>query len=117
MSKTKLKAQVKSRFYYVFWGTATVAVVLGQLYVGTGVRVGFDGWNEGIIYDPLLDPQLYLGAQYGFSNAHYLKAEVDGLRRDVVVGYSYRKKKWDFRTQYSWRYNALDVGLKFYIIK
>jgi len=39
MKKQKLKAQVKSRFYYVFWGTATVAVVLGQLYVGTGYRV------------------------------------------------------------------------------
>jgi len=37
--KTKVKAQVKSRFYYVFWGTATIAVVLGQLYVGTGYRV------------------------------------------------------------------------------
>ena len=37
--KTRVKAQVKSRFYYVFWGTATVAVVLGQLYVGTGYRV------------------------------------------------------------------------------
>jgi len=39
MKNQKLKAQVKSRFYYVFWGTATVAVVLGQLYVGTGYRV------------------------------------------------------------------------------
>ena len=39
MTKTKLRAQVKSRFYYIFWGTATVAVVLGQLYVGTGYRV------------------------------------------------------------------------------
>jgi len=37
--KTKLKAQVKSRWYYIFWGTATVSVVLGQLYVGTGYRV------------------------------------------------------------------------------
>jgi hypothetical protein len=37
--KTRIRAQVKSRFYYVFWGTATVAVVLGQLYVGTGYRV------------------------------------------------------------------------------
>tara|TARA_B100000902_G_scaffold295850_1_gene282751 strand:- start:276 stop:455 length:180 start_codon:yes stop_codon:yes gene_type:complete len=37
--KTKVKSQVKSRFYYFFWGTATVAVVLGQLYVGTGYRV------------------------------------------------------------------------------
>ena len=39
MKKEKLRAQVKSRFYYIFWGTATVAVVLGQLYVGTGYRL------------------------------------------------------------------------------
>jgi|TARA_B100001287_G_C22601456_1_gene490612 hypothetical protein len=37
--KKKVRAQVKSRFYYIFWGTATVSVVLGQLYVGTGYRV------------------------------------------------------------------------------
>ena len=37
--KTKLKAQVKSRFYYIFWGIATIAVVAGQLYVGTGYRI------------------------------------------------------------------------------
>ena len=36
--KEKIRAQVKSRFYYVFWGTATVSVVLGQIYVGTGYR-------------------------------------------------------------------------------
>ena len=39
MKNQKLRAQVKSKFYYIFWGTATVAVVLGQLYVGTGYRV------------------------------------------------------------------------------
>ena len=33
------KHQVKSRFYYIFWGTATVAVVAGQVYVGTGYRL------------------------------------------------------------------------------
>ena len=44
--KTKIKAQVKSRFYYIFWGTATVAVVLGQLYVGTGYRVLHGGIQE-----------------------------------------------------------------------
>jgi len=37
--KTKLRAQVKSRFYYIFWGAATLAVVFGQLYVGTGYRI------------------------------------------------------------------------------
>ena len=35
----KKRAQVKSRFYYIFWGAATVSVFLGQLYVGTGYRV------------------------------------------------------------------------------
>ena len=44
--KTKLKAQVKSVFYYVFWGTATLAVVLGQLYVGTGYRVLHQSMQE-----------------------------------------------------------------------
>jgi hypothetical protein len=30
--------QVKSRWYYLFWGTMAVAVVSGQFYVGTGYR-------------------------------------------------------------------------------
>ena len=37
--KKKLKAQVKSRFYYLFWGIATFSVVAGQLYVGSGYRM------------------------------------------------------------------------------
>ena len=36
--RQKVKAQVKSRFYYWFWGLATVSVVAGQLYVGSGYR-------------------------------------------------------------------------------
>ena len=36
--KKKLRAQVKSRWYYIFWGTATVAVCAGQLFVGSGFR-------------------------------------------------------------------------------
>ena len=39
VQKQKSRAQVKSKWYYIFWGTATVSVVLGQLYVGTGYRV------------------------------------------------------------------------------
>tara|TARA_B100000900_G_C20182842_1_gene554640 strand:+ start:415 stop:585 length:171 start_codon:yes stop_codon:yes gene_type:complete len=30
----------------VFWGTATIAVVLGQLYVGTGYRLLYGGMEE-----------------------------------------------------------------------
>tara|TARA_B100001029_G_C14631456_1_gene219432 strand:+ start:208 stop:417 length:210 start_codon:yes stop_codon:yes gene_type:complete len=30
--------QVKSKFYYIFWGIATFSVVAGQLYVGSGYR-------------------------------------------------------------------------------
>ena len=39
ITKEKQRNQVKSRFYYVFWGTATFAVVAGQLYVGSGYRL------------------------------------------------------------------------------
>ena len=39
MSKrNKIRAQMKSRFYYWFWGAATVMVVSGQFYVGSGYR-------------------------------------------------------------------------------
>ena len=36
--RQKQKAQVKSKFYYIFWGVATVSVFAGQLYVGSGYR-------------------------------------------------------------------------------
>ena len=41
LMKRKLKKQrhqVKSRWYYIFWGTATVAVCAGQIFVGSGFR-------------------------------------------------------------------------------
>ena len=34
----KERHQVKSRWYYIFWGAATVSVFAGQLYVGSGYR-------------------------------------------------------------------------------
>ena len=34
----KQRHQVKSRWYYIFWGTATVTVFAGQMYVGNGFR-------------------------------------------------------------------------------
>ena len=39
ITKEKQRNQVKSKFYYIFWGVATTSVVLGQLYVGTGYRI------------------------------------------------------------------------------
>ena len=36
--KKKLRAQVKSRWYYIFWGTDTVTVFVGQVFVGNGFR-------------------------------------------------------------------------------
>ena len=39
ISKEKVRNQVKSRFYYLFWGIATFSVVAGQLFVGAGYRM------------------------------------------------------------------------------
>ena len=36
--KEKQRHQVKSRWYYIFWGTATVTVFVGQVFVGNGFR-------------------------------------------------------------------------------
>ena len=38
-TQEKQRNQVKSRFYYLFWGIATFSVVAGQLYVGSGYRI------------------------------------------------------------------------------
>ena len=50
MSKrNKIRAQMKSRFYYWFWGAATVTVVAGQFYVGSGYRQmskSLDAWFD-----------------------------------------------------------------------
>jgi len=48
MMKRKLY-QVKSRWYYIFWGICTISVVAGQLYVGTGYRIMANSFNT-LIY-------------------------------------------------------------------
>ena len=35
---SKVKHQIKSGKYYVFWGACTLAVMAGQIYVGAGYR-------------------------------------------------------------------------------
>ena len=47
---SKLKHQVKSNKYYLFWGIATISVVIGQIYVGNGFRRMADS-NDGISAD------------------------------------------------------------------
>ena len=37
-SLSKIKHQIKSGKYYIFWGAATLAVMAGQIYVGAGYR-------------------------------------------------------------------------------
>ena len=51
--KTKIKAQVKSRFYYLFWGIATLSVVSGQIFVGRGYQQMNESIN--VLNDILID--------------------------------------------------------------
>ena len=57
--KEKVRAQVKSRFYYLFWGVATVSVVLGQVYVGSGYRMFSRSLNR--IFDTI---EVQVGGEY-----------------------------------------------------
>ena len=70
--REKIRAQMKSRFYYWVWGATAVAVVGGQLYVGSSYRAmaksmnrWFDTAVEALIdqyprprgiYEPLVPP-------------------------------------------------------------
>ena len=65
--REKLRAQVKSRFYYLFWGAATVSVFAGQLYVGNGFRRMAES-NDGISADInlLVETLTYVPEPKGF---------------------------------------------------
>ena len=49
----KERHQVKSRWYYIFWGTATVAVVAGQVFVGSGFRRMADSLDD-VLKSPII---------------------------------------------------------------
>ena len=57
----KQRHQVKSRWYYIFWGTATVAVVAGQIFVGSGFRRMADSLDSVLDSPIILDigPSMY----------------------------------------------------------
>ena len=70
--REKLRAQVKSRFYYLFWGAATVSVFAGQLYVGNGFRRMAES-NDGISADInlLVETLMYSSSGRSRSNNYF----------------------------------------------
>ena len=62
LKKEKQRHQVKSRWYYIFWGTATVAVCAGQVFVGSGFRRMAES------FDNVLDSPIIL--DFGFPPKH-----------------------------------------------
>ena len=59
ITKEKQRNQVKSKFYYIFWGVATFSVVAGQLYVGSGYRIFAGALNR--IFDTV---EIEVGRDY-----------------------------------------------------
>ena len=45
-NKSKLRAQIKSNAYYIFWGAATAAVIAGHIQIGFGYRVMTQSLND-----------------------------------------------------------------------
>ena len=62
MKKDKKRHQVKSQWYYIFWGTCTVAVCAGQLFVGNGFRRMAES------FDKVLDSPIHL--DFGIPRRH-----------------------------------------------
>ena len=66
----KLKNQVKTKWYYIFWGTATLSVVAGQVFVGHGYKTMAES-NQQISADInlLIETMLYSRSPTGPSPA------------------------------------------------
>ena len=72
-SVSKFKHQVKSGKYYLFWGVATIAVIAGQIYVGTGYRNmarSIDSLIKSITYEPKGYYQPLVPPQQGLVKIH-----------------------------------------------
>ena len=65
----KQRHQIKSRWYYIFWRTCTVAVCAGQVFVGNGFRRMAES------FDRVLDSPIRL--DLGIPGVH--KWEEDGM--------------------------------------
>ena len=65
ITKEKQRNQVKSKFYYIFWGVATASVLFGQLYVGSGYRSFARSLNR--IFDTI-EVQVVVVPMRGFIN-------------------------------------------------
>ena len=63
ITKEKQRAQVKSKFYYIFWAGATFSVVAGQLYVGSGYRQMSRSFNR--IMDAIV---VEIQKDFGYNN-------------------------------------------------
>ena len=77
MTKEKKRHQVKSQWYYIFWGTATVTVFVGQVFVGNGFRRMAES------FDSVLDSPIQL--DFGVPRRHRMvvpdREWEDGLMR------------------------------------
>ena len=56
----KIKHQIKSGKYYIFWGAATIAVMAGQIYVGAGYRSMSESVKD-------LTEMIEIKIEYGFT--------------------------------------------------
>ena len=79
--KKKLRAQVKSRFYYMFWGAATLSVFAGQMYVGTGYRKMSESFDK-IVGTVILELDAKPYPRH-HNNKQHLNKEHNNSRRDV----------------------------------
>ena len=83
MSKLEKKQrhQVKSRWYYIFWGTATVAVCAGQVFVGSGFRRMAESLDK-ILDAPII---LDLGIPHRQSPKTWEEPPIQYLEDDIIM--------------------------------
>lgn len=88
-----------------------------QLYTGVSGRFSIESEHFGVLENKYLEPQAYVEGKFRFGKHHYVTGRFDAYRMDGVFGYTFKKGRWEFDSNYSLKYRIFEGDLKFYIIK
>ena len=88
---SRLKHQVKSNMYYIFWGAATAAVIAGQIYIGVGYRM----MTQSVIDLTEVFTLIREGNELRrYPNVYYCHSDPLRLHLDILVGSLVPVLKW-----------------------
>lgn len=88
-----------------------------NIFAGTEVNIPLKDNRYNVLSNELISPQIYLGAKMRIHKYHNINVEGDILRKELRIGYGFKKGRFNFNSQYSTKLNMINSGIKIYLLK